>query len=40
MFDIDELEAEDGRAIYVQLANPLFGNRRAARRGEARVASR
>ncbi|ACF01143.1 IucA/IucC family protein [Rhodopseudomonas palustris TIE-1] len=40
MLDIDELEAEDGRAIYVQLPNPLFGDRRAARRGEARVASR
>ncbi|PPQ42353.1 IucA/IucC family protein [Rhodopseudomonas palustris] len=40
MLDIDELEAEDGRAIYVQLPNPLFGDRRSARRGEARAASR
>ncbi|PYF05564.1 siderophore synthetase component [Rhodopseudomonas faecalis] len=40
ILDIDELEAEDGRAIYVQLPNPLFSDRRAARRGEAHVASR
>lgn len=40
MLNIDELEAEDGRAIYVQLPNPLFGDRRAARQGEARAASR
>lgn len=40
MLNIDELEAADGRAIYVQLPNPLFGDRRAARRGEARAASR
>ncbi|MCG6203411.1 rhizobactin siderophore biosynthesis protein rhbC [Rhodopseudomonas sp. HC1] len=39
MLDIDELEGEDGRAIYVQLPNPLFTGRRAARRGGIRAAA-
>ncbi|NEW86977.1 rhizobactin siderophore biosynthesis protein rhbC [Rhodopseudomonas sp. WA056] len=39
MLDIDELEAEDGRAIYVQLPNPLLAGRRAPRAGGVRVAA-
>ncbi|ABD09078.1 IucA/IucC [Rhodopseudomonas palustris HaA2] len=39
MLDIDELEVEDGRAIYVQLPNPLFTASRAARQGGARAAA-
>jgi siderophore synthetase component len=39
MLDIDELEADDGRAIYVQLPNPLCAASCAARQGGARAAA-
>ncbi len=39
MLDIDELEADDGRAIYVQLPNPLCAASRAAPQGGARAAA-
>jgi hypothetical protein len=39
MLDIDELEVEDGRAIYVQLPNPLVTGRCAPRRGGIRAAA-
>lgn len=40
ILDIDELEAEDGRVIYVDVPNPVFAGRGAARQGGDRVASR
>ncbi|MGP9810236.1 IucA/IucC family protein [Rhodopseudomonas sp. NSM] len=39
LLDIDELEADDGRAIYVQLRNPLFSASRTARQGDACAAA-
>lgn len=39
LLDIDELEADDGRAIYVQLRNPLFSGSRTTRQGGARAAA-
>lgn len=39
MLDIDELEVEDGRAIYVQLPNPLCAASRTVRQGGARAAA-